>query len=360
MGKDRIIHGGGDRYLVDFAHHLMDDGHHVTVFQPYYPIEDFKGPYPQTIVKHYEGIEICCIYMEQQWGSDRLNSAFNELTYDADLRVYFVTGLCWPEVKNPAISISHGIFWDFPQHPYARMTEETRRHYIECQMRGFTLPDCVVAVDHNVPNVIRAMEPGFENKIHVIPNYADTEIFKPASKTWEGIRVLFPRRSTLIRGWNLFANAARELPQYEFINCGDAANASRQSDLEASVTQVVPNLRQEHRHMNDMPSLYQSVDIVVIPTLGSEGSSLSEIEAMACGLPVIISGVGGTNEFIVDGYNGFKFDPNHHKLSEVIRYVAEDEELRKKIGQRARETAVECFSKQKWREKWRQIIPKAV
>ena len=109
--------------------------------------------------------------------------------------------------------------------------------------------------------------------------------------------------------------------------------------------------------MSDMASLYQSVDIAVIPTLGSEGTSLSCIEAMSCGLPVIATSVGGLNELIIDGYNGFKFDPNHHKLSEVIKYVAEDAELREKIGQRARETVVECFSKQRWRDKWRQIIP---
>jgi hypothetical protein len=43
----------------------------------------------------------------------------------------------------------------------------------------------------------------------------------------------------------------------------------------------------------------------------------------------------------------------------VIKHIVQDEELRKKLGQRARETAVECFDKRSWWNEWRKIIPPA-
>lgn len=322
-------------------------------------MEGYNGKHPQFVFKEYEGIPVICMYQDPRTGADITNRNFNQMANDADLRVYFVTSMVFPEAIHPCVAISHGIFWDSPHFAYRKFTEEQRKHWMKIQLFGFTQPDYVVAVDHNTRNVIQAIEPGCESRIYVIPNYVDTEVFKPAPKTWEGIRILFPRRSTLIRGWNLFSTAARELPEYEFIACGDALDESKQEDLENNVSKMIPNLRQEHRHMNDMVSLYQSVDIAVIPTLACEGSSLSEIEAMACGLPVITTGVGGTLEFIVDGYNGVVFDPHHHRLSEVIKHIVQDEELRKKLGQRARETAVECFDKRSWWNEWRKIIPPA-
>jgi glycosyltransferase involved in cell wall biosynthesis len=328
------------------------------VYQEYGPIEGFKGPYPQYITKEYEGIPFVLLFMQPSYGHDYLNRAFNQHANYADLRIYFVTALCQPRVVNPSIAVSHGIFWDFAEHPYKLMDENQRKHFMQQQLQGFTLPDDVVAVDHNVRNVIQAIEPGAEIRIHVIPNYVDTSKFTPKEKDWKGIRVLFPRRSTLVRGWNLFSAAAKELPEYEFIACGDANNEDDQTDLEKNVTRLLPNLTQTHKKMDEMPSLYQSVDIAVIPTIGAEGLSLSQLEAQSCGLPVITSGVGGLNESIIDGYNGLKFDPNHEKLSDYIRYLAENEDVRKELGQKARETAL-CFDEKIWWNRWRQLIPPA-
>jgi hypothetical protein len=83
------------------------------------------------------------------------------------------------------------------------------------------------------------------------------------------------------------------------------------------------------------------------------------IEAMSCGLPVITTAVGGLNEMILDNHNGIKFDPNHHRLSDVIKYVAEDEALRKRLGTNARQTVLDSYSKQRWESQWRQLIPPA-
>lgn len=58
---------------------------------------------------------------------------------------------------------------------------------------------------------------------------------------------------------------------------------------------------------SDIPRLLAASDVFVLPSL-KEGFSNAILEAMACGLPVVASGVGGTREVIDRGINGFVLD----------------------------------------------------
>lgn len=59
---------------------------------------------------------------------------------------------------------------------------------------------------------------------------------------------------------------------------------------------------------SDMPALYNMADVVVVPSIShhnyEEPLANSVIEAMACGIPVIASAIGGLKDFIVSGKNG--------------------------------------------------------
>ena len=52
-----------------------------------------------------------------------------------------------------------------------------------------------------------------------------------------------------------------------------------------------------------MPSLLRAMDIFVLPSLG-EGISNTVLEAMASGLPVVATAVGGNVELVEEGFNG--------------------------------------------------------
>lgn len=58
-----------------------------------------------------------------------------------------------------------------------------------------------------------------------------------------------------------------------------------------------------------MPAYYQCADIVVIPSVPSQGveeaTSLSMLEGMACAKPVMVTDIGGLKETVVDGSNGY-------------------------------------------------------
>lgn len=90
--------------------------------------------------------------------------------------------------------------------------------------------------------------------------------------------------------------------------------------------------------------LYQSCDALVLPTL-ADMFSMASIEAMACGMPVVVSAVGGIPEIVKDGRTGRLVPPGDGPaLATAIDSVILDVERGASWGRAAREDAVRRFS----------------
>lgn len=82
----------------------------------------------------------------------------------------------------------------------------------------------------------------------------------------------------------------------------------------------------------------------------SEGMPLSVLEAMAAGLPVVASDVGGLHEVVVDGETGVLMPPGSPSaLAAALASLAADPELRERYGRAGRQRAEERFSLSRWR-----------
>lgn len=89
----------------------------------------------------------------------------------------------------------------------------------------------------------------------------------------------------------------------------------------------------------------QAADCFVCPSIWGEAAGLVNLEALACGLPVIASAVGGIPELIDEGKTGFLFPAGDQAaLTERIIQLLTIPMLSHAIGQRARSTAVDRFS----------------
>ena len=94
----------------------------------------------------------------------------------------------------------------------------------------------------------------------------------------------------------------------------------------------------------DVTPYLQVADLFVLPSV-AEGLSLALLEALACGLPVIATSVGGNPEVIRHMETGWLTPPNDPlALTEAIVTLLEDEELKSKLRENARAHAVQDYS----------------
>lgn len=98
-----------------------------------------------------------------------------------------------------------------------------------------------------------------------------------------------------------------------------------------------------HGASNDVARLLRAADIYIQPS-HYEAFSNAVIEAMATGLPVVASRVGGMLDCIVDNENGLLSTPaDPADIAAKLQRVIDDPELRARLGERARQTVVEDF-----------------
>lgn len=95
---------------------------------------------------------------------------------------------------------------------------------------------------------------------------------------------------------------------------------------------------------DDVPSVLAAMDVFVLCSIG-EGISNTILEAMATGLPVVATRVGGNPELVVDGETGFLVEPRSPAaLAAPLRRYLEDPGLLAHHGRSARDLAEAEFS----------------
>ncbi|MBW2969745.1 glycosyltransferase family 4 protein [Candidatus Woesearchaeota archaeon] len=115
------------------------------------------------------------------------------------------------------------------------------------------------------------------------------------------------------------------------------------------------NIIRAGRRDNPVPYL-QAMDIFVLPSL-TETSSLATMEAMAVGLPVIVTPVGNIREYVVHKKNGLIFARQDVKeLTEHLIYLLKHPKIRKQLGKEARNTIIKDYSWKKTAEKIKKTL----
>jgi glycosyltransferase involved in cell wall biosynthesis len=103
----------------------------------------------------------------------------------------------------------------------------------------------------------------------------------------------------------------------------------------------------------DLPRWYHMADLYISAS-HVDGSSVSLMEALACGLPTLVSDIPGNKEWIEDGANGWLFrDGDANDLAEKISRAIQNRKMFKKIGEAARKTAEE---KADWKKNFGKLL----
>jgi sugar transferase (PEP-CTERM/EpsH1 system associated) len=96
-------------------------------------------------------------------------------------------------------------------------------------------------------------------------------------------------------------------------------------------------------HREDIPALLSALDVFVLPSLW-EGLPMALLEAMASGLPVVASAVGGIPEVVVEGETGLLVPAGDVKGLVEALCVLSDENLRRRMGQAGQARVCDLFS----------------
>jgi glycosyltransferase involved in cell wall biosynthesis len=206
----------------------------------------------------------------------------------------------------------------------------------------------VIAISEAHRRMAHAFLP--EQDIRIIHNGVDTRLFSPRTgrQIEYGINVLCVGRLIERKGQHHLLEAFARLPQglrprirLTLVGTGDAETAlherAKQLGLDADVAFLgfVPR--------EAMPELYRNADVFVLPSQ-SEGMSMALLEAMASGLPVVVTDTGGSSELVRPGVNGFIVRwEDTQALADALTGLAEDSQLRNTMGSASRSTA-EGFS----------------
>lgn len=265
-----------------------------------------------------------------------------------------------------SVVIQHGIYWDLPVEYYsasalARGLSGCYKLYDNWRnIRRLRGHRNIVCVDYAYSTWLRSIT-NFRNgqrRLWIVPNSASADFFEIGEPLRAGmVSVLFARRFMRFRGTRLFASvAARLLGEYEHVRftlCGEGPDGGAMQKI-LPPSRRVRYCRVDH---HDMPALLGEHHIVVVPSLGSEGTSLSAIEGLAAGRAVVASAVGGLPNIILDGFNGLLVPPgDEQQLYLALRSLIESAELRARLGRASRDTSRAQLGPDAWARRWRAVI----
>jgi polysaccharide pyruvyl transferase CsaB len=344
QGNDMFF-GGAERYLIELCSMLHSRGYIVRVYQCA----------TDRWVRFYRHVQVFGI--NANGNIDVLNQHYHQEIEAAEFTIYFAFFLAASSYHSNNLGISHGIYWDnaaFQSHD--RISQQIDK--IKTAIKNC---DRLVSVDTNTINWVRASFLSQSAKFTYIPNFVDTQTFAPSEvreESPEKIVILYPRRLYTPRGFWLVVDCLayflEKYPQvqFDFVGKGNPSEIDHLEKLQATYPRRI-------RHYNlppeRMSEAYRTVDITLIPTLASEGTSLSCLEAMASGNAVIATNVGGLPNLIIDGYNGLLIEPTSLALKTALERLLTSPETRNRLRERARETSL-SFDKTHWQERWHQLF----
>lgn len=348
--------GGAERYLVDLHEVCKNLGYNMDIYQnanfPY--MRKFRNINVIGMKAKDMPINYSLEYITEQ------SKNYSCMTkYFSKLHIYSAFYECFPYCSSPSIGISHGIAWDNRGCVKTNGIDFWNRNYR--MIESAFMCDKMVSVDTNTANWFQTIDFNLGNqKIKVIPNYVDTNEFKPQNdlKKKDKIVITYPRRLYEPRGMYLLLNIVDKLfKEYKNIEIHFVGKG-----FDEDVNKIKEKMKKYPNRLfcysstpEKMNEIYKKTDISLIPTIYSEGTSLSCLEAMATENIVISTRIGGLCDLIIDNYNGYLIEPTEEDLYNKLKYVLDNYDKQEIIKKRARESA-ETFNKNNWAQKWKNVI----
>ena len=359
-GKERLI-GGVETYLVNLAQVCFDLGWEPILFQ-------FAKYNFEKSINGLKVVGVPVVHLSfKQKKRCLYNTAVNYIG-DNDIVIFGADHISVSTKRKRCISIQHGIAWDLPvkylsTNKFCNNKLGAKLKKIKARYDAIKrFENCLnrVCVDYNFLNWYRTfLSDCYKGEIWVVPNFtkiaSDIEINSKPTENG-AIKIIFARRFVEFRGVKLLAEVANKLlGKYQNIEftfagegpCGNLLNKYFEKEKRVTICKYLPE---------DSIRIHLKHHIAVIPSLASEGTSLSVAEAMGSGCAIVATSVGGITNMIIDGFNGVLVAPDSGSLYDGLESVITNKEFRQRLSKRAYETAANAFCFSRWKEKWENVL----
>ncbi len=228
----------------------------------------------------------------------------------------------------------------------------SERSFFEITKFSVQVSDGITAVSQAIQTQTLEMF-GLSNHIEVIPNFVDTESFKPEIRHCSRRTFAADDEKIIMHASNF--RPVKRIPDVietfrltraqvkcKLILVGDGPEMSLAEHLisQYGLTDDVMLLGNQ----DSIATILPVADVFLLPSQ-TESFGLAALEAMSCGVPVIASDTGGLPELVTDGRDGYLTPVgNVHRLVEATTALLTDEARLRKMKQAARTTAIERFS----------------
>jgi len=201
----------------------------------------------------------------------------------------------------------------------------------------------VVAKCAGEAEMIHAVDPRVP--VTLVPNGVDLTGFQCADLHTgdQPLRLLCVARLIERKGQHHLIRTLHQLQEQgidatlDLIGAGDAQTALQQLSERLGVGERIHFLGYVPREQ--IAEYYAAADVFVLPSF-NEGMSVATLEAMASGLPLVVTRTGGTTELVLEGVNGFTFSwGDVDGLTSHLRRLARDRDLIKRMGAASRHRA---------------------
>ena len=188
---------------------------------------------------------------------------------------------------------------------------------------------------------LRDTHAGLGDRVVVVPNFVDTSLFKPATEAPD-IDLLWIGRLEDEKRPALFLEAAARLagrPRVAVIGHGVDATALRHQAEQAGL---------DVRWTGNLPTRkvaeWMRRSAICISTSRYEGHPKSVIEAMACGLAVLVVDTPGLRDAVDPDRTGLRCNDTPDALADAMRFLLDSPAERRRLGAAAAEDAATRFS----------------
>jgi len=259
---------------------------------------------------------------------------------------------------KPLISFVHSVEWDLFSQSLKRLKTFVRETTRKLVRYLYNRCDMIMVPFEGMTDMLE--KAGVNRKYEIVHLGTDVEKFKPAESKALAKRMIglnpnnkiigyvgrFGREKDLETLHKAFIRLKDRFPNTTLLLVG--GELEKPFDDMENVKIIGPT-------NNVLPS-YQAMDIYVLPSL-TETTSLTTMEAMSCGLAVVVTSVGYIPQYVKHKENGMLFLPkNVERLILLLEMLLKDNDMRTRLGKAARKTMTEQYNWDKTAEDVKKIV----